>query len=166
MPGVDPTMPHLHPARAERGVTLVELLVTLVIAVLVAAVSIPVVSGALARAELKGTAVQLAGVLREARGHAIRRAIPVAVTVDLDTRRFGIAGAAESHIFADDLAVRLVTAQSEQADAEVRFFPDGTSTGGEITVSRGPTRYVVRVEWLTGRVRVAEGEPTATPLDG
>jgi general secretion pathway protein H len=158
----------VEPVRVRRmrpqGVTLVELLVTLVIVVLVATLSIPAVNGALARAELRGTVAQLAGVLREARGRAVRHGAPVSVAVALGTRRFGIVGAHESHTFAADLAVRLVTADLGQGDAEVveiRFFPDGTSTGGEITVTRGATHYLVRVEWLTGRVIVREGDDEA-----
>jgi len=39
----------------------------------------------------------------------------------------------------------------------VRFFPDGGSTGGEITIVAGARRRVIEVDWLTGRAALREG---------
>jgi general secretion pathway protein H len=39
---------------------------------------------------------------------------------------------------------------------EIRFFPDGSSTGGEITLAGGNAHRYVQVDWLTGRVAVYE----------
>ena len=36
----------------------------------------------------------------------------------------------------------------------IRFFPDGSSTGGRVTLSHGSRQYFVDVDWLTGRVSV------------
>jgi len=38
----------------------------------------------------------------------------------------------------------------------IRFFPDGSSTGGRISVARGQRTLVVEVDWLLGRVSVNE----------
>jgi general secretion pathway protein H len=49
----------------------------------------------------------------------------------------------------------LVTAEIEQtgaASGRIRFFPDGASTGGHITVFMGQRRWQVNVSWLTGQV--------------
>jgi general secretion pathway protein H len=103
---------------------------------------------------------ELAATLREARSRARLQGEPVALILDLEARRFGIAGDGSSHPIDDDLALRLTTARlagGGSPTAEVRFFPDGTASGGEIVVARGEARYTVRVEWLTGRVRVREG---------
>ena len=60
----------------------------------------------------------------------------------------------------------LFTARSEQLSEKggaIRFFPDGSSTGGRITLSIDSMRYLVNVDWLTGRVKVMESvveEPT------
>jgi general secretion pathway protein H len=51
----------------------------------------------------------------------------------------------------------LITAQSEQANESVgaiRFYPDGSSTGGRIDLSSDDVRYVIDVSWLTGTVMV------------
>jgi general secretion pathway protein H len=38
--------------------------------------------------------------------------------------------------------------------AGIRFFPNGTSTGGKVRLETGRQVYEVRVNWLTGRVVV------------
>jgi general secretion pathway protein H len=46
---------------------------------------------------------------------------------------------------------------SEHAGS-VRFYPDGSSTGGRIILSRSGSGYQVGVQWLTGRIRMAPWE--------
>jgi general secretion pathway protein H len=53
----------------------------------------------------------------------------------------------------------LEAASSEQVGesrARIRFFPNGASTGGRITLDRAGNRYHVEVDWLYGRVRIIE----------
>jgi general secretion pathway protein H len=38
----------------------------------------------------------------------------------------------------------------------IRFFPDGSSTGGSISLASGRETHTVVVDWLTGRVRISE----------
>jgi hypothetical protein len=37
----------------------------------------------------------------------------------------------------------------------IRFFGDGSSTGGSVTILQGERRSDVTVDWLTGRVSLA-----------
>ena len=39
---------------------------------------------------------------------------------------------------------------------DIRFNPDGSSSGGRITLADGSRRVAVGVDWLTGRVTVAD----------
>jgi len=38
----------------------------------------------------------------------------------------------------------------------IRFFPDGGSNGGRITVASGDRKFEVDVDWLTGRVAILD----------
>ncbi len=38
----------------------------------------------------------------------------------------------------------------------IRFFPDGSSTGGRITLKAGRREWHVNVSWLTGQVQVVD----------
>ena len=52
-----------------------------------------------------------------------------------------------------------MAAASEQIDdsqGRVRFFPDGTSTGGRLTLTQNERKYYVVVDWLTGRVELVD----------
>ena len=53
--------------------------------------------------------------------------------------------------------ISLSTAQQEQLNAAtgaIRFFPDGSSTGGGVGLSLGAERYDIQVDWLTGGVSI------------
>ena len=52
-------------------------------------------------------------------------------------------------------------ARQDQAGARaggVRFYPDGTSTGAEITLSRGDRALLLSIDWFDGHVQIAEPE--------
>jgi general secretion pathway protein H len=144
-----------------RGFTLVELLVVMAIAAALLAVTIPLLSGSIGRAELRGTAAEMAAALRHARTQAIRLHRETRLQVDLEQRRYQVSGERRAFRFPRDVDVKLVVADFQGLPSEageVRFYPDGSSSGGEITVSSKRGEYRVRVEWLTGRVLI-HGNP-------
>jgi general secretion pathway protein H len=58
-----------------------------------------------------------------------------------------------------NLSVELltITGENRRANAgDIRFNPDGSSTGGRIVLADGTRRTAVGVDWLTGRVSVAD----------
>ncbi len=145
----------------QRGFTLLELLVVLVIGVLFVSLVPPLLSGLSGATELRSAARQLAAGLRNARNQAITRQQEAVLTLDLAQRRFGVTGDPREIALPDGLALRLYTAQSELLDGttgSIRFFPDGSSTGGHIAVSSPKLTYQVNVDWLTGAVAIAEQE--------
>jgi general secretion pathway protein H len=145
-------------AMPAKGFTLFELLVVLVLVALIAAVSAPLLIKGLGRAEAKGAAQDVAAALRRARSEAVVRNADVWLTVDVNERSFRMDRAA-AHALPAKLGVELYTAQTEQISADVgsiRFFPDGSSTGGEVVLADGQSKVHVQVEWLTGRVSVID----------
>lgn len=139
-----------------RGYTLFELLVTLAIIGLVLA-AVPMLAGRRAGPETRAAAVELAAGLRKARSEAIARFQPVVFQLDVEERsyRVGSDGPVQPLSSAVDLA--LYTARRELAGDRVggiRFFPDGSATGGRVTLTQDGQRYVVAVDWLTGSVAV------------
>ena len=147
-------------ARAgQHGFTLLEILIVLVIGVLLVALVPPLLSGMSGAAELRGAARQLAAGLRNARNEAITRQQEAVLTLDLERRRFGVTGDPREIALPESVALKLYTAQSELLDSAtggIRFFPDGSSTGGAITVSGPKLAYRVNVDWLTGTVAIVE----------
>ena len=145
--------------RRQPGFTLLEILVVLVIGVLLVALVPPLLSGLSGSVELRGAARQLAAGLRSARNQAVTRQQEAVLTLDLAQRRFGVSGDPRVIALPASVALKLYTAQSElldQATGNLRFFPDGSSTGGAITVSGPKIAYRVNVDWLTGAVAIVE----------
>jgi general secretion pathway protein H len=111
--------------------------------------------------ELRGAARQLAAGLRGARNEAVTRQQEAALTLDLAGHRFGVTGDPREIALPDSVALKLYTAQAELLDnttGSIRFFPDGSSTGGSITVSGPKLAYRINVDWLTGAIAIVEQE--------
>ena len=54
------------------------------------------------------------------------------------------------------LRLSLLTLANKRLDVgSIRFFGDGSSTGGSVTILQGERRSDVTVDWLTGRVSLA-----------
>ncbi|MDQ5908838.1 MAG: ral secretion pathway protein [Pseudomonadota bacterium] len=147
--------------RGQEGFTLLEVLMVLVIGVLLVALTPPLLSGMSGSTELRGAARQLAAGLRNARNQAVTGQQEAILLLDLAGHRFAVSGDSREVALPGSVALHLYTAQSELLDREkgsIRFFPDGSSTGGAITVS-GPKRaYRVNVDWLTGGIAIIEQE--------
>jgi general secretion pathway protein H len=145
---------------AQRGFTLLELLMVLVIAAAGYALVVRFTAGGVSGAELKSAARAVAAGLRDARGTAIARQESAALVLDLEHRSFEVSGRGRARPLPERLELKLYTAQSEIVDEKrgaIRFYPDGSSTGGRVTVASGERRFLVDVDWLTGRVSIKEG---------
>lgn len=141
----------------QRGFTLIELLIVLAIAALVMAIVVPFGGGHAGRAELARSVDDMAAALRLTRSRAIHDDRAEALVVDVHEARYRAAGTATLGGFPAGTRLSLVTTEDETEGAAlgaIRFFPDGSSTGGGITVVRGALRYDVLVDWLTGAVSV------------
>ena len=107
---------------------------------------------------LRATAAELAAGLRLARSEAIADNRPVVLAVDFANHRYRI-GNAPVREMPPKLSIALLTIDGERRTAttgDIRFNPDGSSTGGRIVLADGASRVAVGVDWLTGRVTVAD----------
>jgi general secretion pathway protein H len=145
---------------AARGFTLLELLVVLVLAAAAYALVVRFSSGGVSGAQLKSAARAVAAGLRDARGTAIARQQSTALVLDLENRSMEVGESGRARELPRRLDLKLYTAQSEIVDGRrgaIRFYPDGSSTGGRVTLASGERQLLVDVDWLTGRVRIREG---------
>lgn len=143
----------------QRGFTLLEIMVVLVIGVLLVSLVPPLLSGMSGTTELRGAARQLAAGLRSARNAAITRQREAVLTLDLAQHRFGVSGDRRVVALPEGVTLKLYTAQAELRDSKtgnIRFFPDGSSTGGHIVVGGPKLAYRINVDWLTGAIAIVE----------
>jgi general secretion pathway protein H len=140
---------------------LVELLVVLAIAALAMSAVPPLFSAALPGLEMKAAARRTLHSLRLARESAIRQGTDLGLVVDVEARRLELPGHRVLTL-PKRLDLTLEAAEQEMLDDQrgaIRFFPDGSSTGGRVILAYGDSGYQVGVNWLTGRVRMAPWVP-------
>ena len=145
--------------RRPGGFTLLEIIIVLAIGAAIYALLLDVPLSGGSGANLKAAARTLAAGLREAQTTAMATRRDATLTLDLESREFLVAGEKEPRKLPDGVDLKLYTAESEVTSSRtgaIRFYPDGSSTGGRITVSSGKREFLVDVDWLTGRVSIAD----------
>ncbi len=147
------------PNSAEAGLTLLEMLVVLAILALLAT-AMPGLGGGLvggSGAQAQEAAVRaVMGELRRARAEAIRTAAPVAVAFDARAGRYGREGHEARLPEGTEVGVETAAEASLGPDPAILFFPDGTATGGTVTLALAGRDTRIEVRWLTGAIRRAE----------
>lgn len=141
-----------------RGFTLIELLVALAISAFIAALVVPRLTGATQRAAVRSAARELEAALRATRSIAMAQGRPQALIID--TSRGAFQQGAKSGQLPGGIHLVLTTTTGDRLNertGRIRFFPDGTSTGGGIDVWAGNDRNQILVDWLSGRVSIEEG---------
>jgi general secretion pathway protein H len=140
------------------GFSMLELMVVVLIMAVVASIVVPTVGG-VSTAELKSAAREIAAGLRFARGQAVVQRSEAVLLIDVEARAFTVPPDARVHRLPEKMDVKLYTAQRDLVGdniGAIRFFPDGGSNGGRITLAAGERKYNVDVDWLTGRVAILE----------
>ncbi len=148
-------------ASGRTGFTLVELIVVLAIGGLLLALTPPLITAALPGVELKAGARRAAGALRQTREIAIAQGIEATWLLNIETGQYRVEGQGRQGALPDGIKIELVTAQDELRSERlggIRFFPDGSSSGGRLILKRGEGGLQVGVNWLTGRILVADWE--------
>ncbi|MFW5444084.1 MAG: GspH/FimT family pseudopilin [Methylococcaceae bacterium] len=152
-------MPEQAMSYQQRGFTLIELSVVLLIIVLgFGAISIGISSGNKS-SQLKAAARDMASALRYARGQALISHKEVAVAINLAENNYNISSRDKVYHFSDEIDLTLVIAQDEFKDEEtghIRFYADGSSSGGRITMEWGELMYRLDVNWLSGKVDISD----------
>ena len=142
-----------------RGFTILELLVVLVIGAIAYSLVLGVPFRGASVADLKAAARTLASGLRQAQSTAMATRRDALLTIDLEAREFQVTGIDATRSLPKDLEISLYTAQQEvssEKKGSIRFYPDGSSTGGRITLAVKERKYLVDVDWLTGRVSIGD----------
>lgn len=142
-----------------RGFTLIEMIAVLMLVALVAGAVAFSLGSNLKGVRTKAAVRDLTAAMRYTRGLAIVQHEQRALEIDVDARTYQAPGRPLIEL-PEGLDMKLLTAASEQTgDSKglIRFFPDGSSSGGRVTLKRGDHEWRVEIAWLTGEVRMEEG---------
>jgi general secretion pathway protein H len=142
----------------EAGFTLLEMIIVLVILSLVVGIAVsrgPQRSHGL---EVRGLIASVVEALRGARGRAIAGNRPVLIAVNGERRSIAVDGGPTIQV-PPELELAAVAGPAGEPGkhlAGIRFAPDGSSTGGRIVFADGRRHTQIGIDWLTGRVSVAD----------
>jgi len=146
---------------AARGFTLIELLVVLTLIALMATMAMPMIQRVTPGVELRTAAEGLRSELRLARSTAIHDNREAWLSIDVASGTYRRDHSTDVRSVPPAIRLSLLTARREQIDetiGNIRFFSDGTSTGGTVRLIRDAQAYEVTVDWFDGRVSIDETE--------
>ena len=149
----------------QRGFSLLEMIVVITIIGLAYTLLPKMVFSGVSGAELRSNARAVATGLRIARDAAINTKRETVLSLDMENRMFTLPNDSKLHKLNDQLDVKLYTAAADVVSDKVgtiRFFPDGSSNGGRVTVAAGERGFEIDVDWLTGHVTIND-KPVGGP---
>lgn len=152
-------VPHAGRAGLRAGFTLLEMIVVLLIIATAATLLGTSVVGRLDSVRVATAARDLTAALRYTRSQAILQRQEQFLELDLESRSYVTPGRSAVQL-PEALELKLLTASSEVSSdklGRIRFFSDGGSTGGRITLIAGEREWKVNVSWLTGEIELDDG---------
>ena len=115
-------------------------------------------SKSLQSARIRGASRDLVAALRYTRGQAIVKGQQAVMSLNLADNSYSPPGKPTVKL-PQGMNLQLTTADTEQTSASsggIRFFADGSSTGGHISVFQGQREWRINVAWLTGDISLDE----------
>ncbi|MDY0250842.1 MAG: prepilin-type N-terminal cleavage/methylation domain-containing protein [Pseudomonas sp.] len=142
--------------RGAAGFTLIEMLVVLTIVALALAIVVPAVSKSMVTS-VHDVARDVQISLRQVRAKAVSEQQSALFWVDTEQREY-LNHKNKTKSFPENISmhVNVTSTEVRGRKAGVQFFPDGSSTGGRLTLSEAETIVRVEIDWLTGRVSVTD----------
>ena len=145
-------------SRQSRGFTLIEMLAVIVLIAIAVTITAVTLRGRNGR-RLDATAQRIAAGLRDTRIRAMASSKPQWFVVDLRGHTFDAPGR-DPRALPTGATVQVTSAAQDATRggvARIRYFPDGSSSGGHIVLSDAHHSARVDVDWLTGAVTVQDG---------
>lgn len=146
--------------RGNHGFTLLELMIVLGIMVLgLGAVAVNMSAGNDSMM-LKTATRDLASGLRFVRSQAMISHSQAALDFNLGENSYFLSGQNKIYNLPEDIDVTISTAKEDLHDgtAQLRFFPDGSSIGGRITLEKNKLTQEININWLTGHVTISTAD--------
>jgi general secretion pathway protein H len=142
--------------REVAGFTLIELLVVLAIGVVALATVSVQVGSSLEGSRFRSSVRALATALKQAHSAAVMTQDEVVLQVDTEARTFELTEGRSHALEPATMEIEMTVAEQEVdgSRAGIRFYGDGSATGGRIALRLAQREAVIDVDWLTGLVEI------------
>lgn len=143
----------------QAGFTLLEMLAVLAVVGIAFTLLASGVGRGLASARERQATAELVQSLRQAHSLAVIEGRAVALQLDLRTRCYHLEQR-PPRCLQPGTALRVETAAGVAGEgAAIAFYPDGSSSGGNLQLSSAARHTRIDVSWLTGSVSLAQDTP-------
>jgi general secretion pathway protein H len=136
--------------RGESGFTLVELLAVLAILAIAAGLFSFRVQAGFGTSQFRAFLTDTASAIRETRSAAILGAGERVFEIDVRRRTLGQTALPPGV----EISAEVAEKETGGGTAAIRFFKDGSSTGGTLTFAWKERKAAIDVNWLTGNVAI------------
>jgi general secretion pathway protein H len=146
-------------SRQSRGFTLIEIILVVLLLALAMTMVPRLVGSGVSGADLKSNARAIASAMKVTRDAAINTRRDQFVTLNVNSREFTTTATDTVYRLHEKVTLKLFTSQADQINettASFRFYPDGSSNGGRVSVIANEREFAIDVDWLTGRVTVSD----------
>ena len=145
-------------ANKNYGFTLIEVLVVLGILILLMAIIPPLLPNVISSTKVKSATRDIAASLKLVRSRAINQQSEARLTLNVKDKSIYLGKQKKRLELPEGTELLLVTANTEQQsedEGSILFYPDGSSTGGRIEVAYAQDRFMIDVNWLTGKIKIS-----------
>ena len=140
-----------------QGFTLIEIVIVILLLSLILGLVSPTIINSIQRSKLNKVGSDLVAAIRYTRAQALIKNEEQGITFDLAESTYQIPVKNKVVNVPKLFDMKLITAATESdsdTTGTIRFFPDGSSTGGRITLKGENKTWVVNIAWLTGNVEL------------
>lgn len=138
------------------GFTLIEVLVVLVMLAVLAGTLAFNMSGSLKASKIRAASKDLVVALRYTRSQAVVKHEQKRLVINVNEKSYQAPGKPKV-VLPEGMELKVFAAESEvpsEDTAGFRFFSDGSSTGGRVTLIYDERFWRINVAWLTGEIRL------------
>jgi general secretion pathway protein H len=141
----------------QEGFTLIELMLVLMLMATLFTLTSPLMHKAFPSLKLKAAARDLAQEIRYVQQTAIVSGAESLMRFEMEENRYQseVVNRGEIRQLPDGIRFT-ANQQGDQVIVELRFYPDGSSNGGNIQLGNQTQGFIISVDWLTSQVRIID----------
>ncbi|MEW5008092.1 MAG: GspH/FimT family pseudopilin [Cycloclasticus sp.] len=137
------------------GFTLLEVLLVLAISSLLLVFVAPALYNSISGRTLPKATQALATALRHSHSQAINASVSASLLLNVKQRSYQLSDSDKIYQLPEELDLTLLTGSGFVQGAStgaIFFYPDGSSSGGRISLEHGDRQQQIHINWLTGEV--------------